>query len=131
MKIESQVVSLSLAKKMKELDAPQMDSLFYWDLEDNAVVTSFYFIGMKETEGQETDDGPKHKLKGFCAAYTVGQLGGMLPPHTPTAKRAANDGWICNGHFTGHPANAHQEVADTEADARAKMWIYLKEQNLV
>lgn len=130
MKLEEQFVSLSLAKKMKELGAPQ-EGLFYW----YQGVGGWWYLGDTANAKMMNDavDFGRITAPQFvsCVAYTVAELGEMLPPHTPTAKRAAKDGWICNGHFTGHPANAHQEVADTEANARASMWIYLKENNLI
>lgn len=120
MKLEDQVVSLELAKKLKELGVKQ-ESLFWWHEcqrpEDGHVwsyIENYYRI--------DTD----RAFEEVVAAFTVAELGEMLPPGRKSWRYTDFDGckWMCEQ--VGH----HEEAA-TEADARAKMLIYLIENKLV
>ncbi len=109
MKLESQVSNLELSKRLKELGVKQ-ESLFWWyDLGSN------YRL-------QQLDE--KERLSQYAiSAFTVAELGELI-------------GW---GHLSGKNELGKWEcwckdyslTADTEADARAKMLIYLLEQKLV
>jgi hypothetical protein len=73
MQLSNQVVSLDLAKRLKELEVKQ-ESLFAW----------FYNDGMSEWElDQYQDDWPKderdHNDVRQYSAFTVAELGEMLP----------------------------------------------------
>ena len=102
MKLENQVVSLELAKQLKELGVKQ-ESLFYW---------TEFFGGTFEIKHQSFASGGQ---TGNCAAFTVAELGEMLS-------------WQKLYIF-----NLPDELKDlvrhgeTEADARAKMLVYLLE----
>lgn len=125
MKLEDQVVSLELAKKMRELGFEQ-DSYWFWQ-------------GYLHSENR-VELAPKDKLYKYydiCSAYTVAELGEMLPAGFISRKRigATKDTlWSC---YDDKPVNYHKielakqidytVLADTEAHARAKMLIYLKE----
>lgn len=119
MKQEDQVVSLEPAKRMKELGFEQK-SLFWWCKYKNA---GEYYLAY----GNRPDQ---------ISAYTVAELGEMLPLWTDTYK--ATKGFHCK-FWTGKPdplrlesVSRHYTIcADTEADARAKMLIYLHENNLL
>jgi len=123
MKLEEQVVSLELAKKLKELGVKQ-DSFFKWGKMAGeprvfypAMMTAFYDT--------------------LCSAFTVAELGEMLPE--------GDGGDYCKGYFTMdneayeyHPEyKEHCEIyrigvwEKTEADARAKLLIHLIEEGLV
>ena len=143
MKLEDQVVSLELSKKLKELGVPQ-ESLFWW-------AEYRHKINQPKFQWEVTDstyEGDYCEYKNKVSAYTVAELGEMLPlvvsqngeDHylncfRPCQWIEAQDkslGWMIgyeNGVFT------HDEVeiqeAPTEADARAKMLIYLLENNLI
>jgi len=130
MKLESQVVSLELSKRLKELGVKQ-GSLFTW-------VES---IGANETYDDGTKNG-EYKLTRFdgavsnfhamgfeskehpmFSAFTVAELGEMLP-HMIQKPPKTGDGkkWYVaptNGFF------------ETEADARAALLIYLLENKLI
>lgn len=137
MKLEEQVCSLELAKKLKELGVEQ-DSLFYWN-------------------GSESRGGIKLRLEKdisaigwMCenySAFTVAELGEMLP-HAVLVKSGMyflSQSQLLNGHnyndkrlffeitYSNYEAGAItlpiQE--ETEADARAKMLIYLIENDLL
>jgi len=114
MNIEKQVVSLELAKKMKELGFPQ-ESLFWWQLEASDFAPNHEKVVLKE-----------HRNKIFVShpAYTVAELSEILPPYYASHKE--DNLYRC---FGGE--RIHSETADTEADARAKTLIYLKENNLL
>lgn len=128
MKIEQQVVSLEYAKKLKELGVRQ-DSLFswvlkrHWESKENMMmeVAPVYCL---EQRGSFTG------IPDF-SAFTVAELGEMLPSHHPTTKKV--DGtWFTSVWFEhALPYKAPEFTEDTEADARAKMLIYLLENNLL
>lgn len=113
MKLEDQVVSLELAKRLKELGVKQ-ESFFYWD---GQLLRPAIYAGDGHNLGVPLSDK-------IFAAFTVAELGEILPDHSYAQKR--DDGyWECGYHL------ALGKIAKTEADARAKMLIYLLEQGLV
>jgi hypothetical protein len=115
MKIENQVVSLELAKKLKELGVKQ-ESIFCWCDEGDDLC----LLEQGDAEILE---------KEYISAFTVAELGEILPPFY----RSTNVGkdeiqWFEVTHtFDLKPAF----YDETEADARAKMLIYLIENNLI
>jgi len=129
MKIENQVCSLELAKRLKELGVKQ-ESIWAWCLDrphrDSWVLwTSRY---------PETWEGNER-----YAAFTAAELGEMLPllidvEGTLTSWEGAKDGsgnwetWLEDGkaHLVGNKI-----VEKTEADARALMLIHLLENKLI
>lgn len=108
--LEKQVVSLDLAKRMKELGAPQVS--YFYRLEPNGP------FHVPCTMIQKHDD--------VISAYTVAELGEILPRYVDTKKgyQDRQPYWICK-------MGTHEERADTEADARAALYVYLKEHNLL
>ena len=151
MRIEDQVCSLELAKKLKELGVKQ-ESAFYWveiqiPFSDK---TQFVFWRMDETKGTH----PKGiHVKEYLSAFTVAELGEMLPPsieqkslqgvkyfiylemdkHPDQRPR----GWrfrvryrpTFNEQFAGFHNDEYHD--DTEANARAKMLVYLIEKGII
>ncbi len=124
MKLEQQVVSLELAKKLKELGVKQ-ESLFYWRPNDNGAGNfNDIIVAANDEEGL------------FCgvyySAFTVAELGEMLPDYAHSWRIPAwkddTIKWQCD--WKNKPSGSKTCDADTEADARAKMLIYLKENNL-
>ena len=117
MKLEQQVVSLELAKQLKELGVKQ-DSLFYWDTdyENGRVIFPNY-------EVREL----MPKLNNRVSAFTVAELGEMLPNQSMdlTVKLyKGNDAYWAECHKWGKK-NHLIGGEETEADARAKMLIWL------
>lgn len=124
MKLESQVASLGLSKKLRDLGVVQ-ESAFYWDAEGKL---------------RSIDRGLKWHSVG--AAFTVAELGKMLPGTIEVglvsgqARRCLvigktlGDQWRIDyrNEKLGPPIVA---TADTESDARAKMLIYLIENKMV
>lgn len=114
MKLENQVVSLELAKKLKELGVKQ-ESLYNWlvasdgaRLMKNPVLDTYRYFEQS-------------------SAFTVAELGEMLPRKF-YSERYNNGQFYCQRNDGLHN---HNEYADTEADARAKMLIYLLENKLI
>ena len=133
MKLEDQVVSLELVKKMKELGFPQ-DTLWYWVLCDWNVdyeivpFESFMYLSSDKKEvyedyGHETGS---YDIKEIYSAPTPAELGEALPEEMNCAKY--NNKWIV---YNFRNVNGVVMKADTEADARAKMIIYLIENGLL
>lgn len=136
MKLENQVVSLDLAKRLKELEVKQ-ESLFYWaECCDNRLITADWH----DQEMGEWGDCHTYASKPHVSAFTAAELGEMLPfsvvddAHECTVEvykdfkgnweawlEVAKSGWM----------SGEKIVADTEADARAKMLIYLLENRLI
>lgn len=141
MKLEDQVCSLELAKKLKELGVKQ-EAMFQW-------------LWGRE-EGDEPDDDTANRwvldrrdlqwemflAKATAAAFTVGELGAMLPYHWlysevktiyPTGVRVGTDlGYLRKlkgERYRYDPFNI--EDATTEADARALLLIHLLENKLM
>lgn len=128
MKLEQQVCSLDLAKRLKELGVKQ-ESLFYWSnccscKKDFTIECSLWH----NDQTGEWDDG--HKLEEsepLYSAFTVSELGEMLPEGTTTRK-----GWGIDTDYVMFNNEADKICsACTEADARAKMLIYLLENKLI
>jgi len=123
MKLEYQVVSLELAKRLKELGIKQ-ESYFYW-----FGVNSMY-PGCKS---RETFHPHKEAIDrgDMVSAFTVAEMGEMLPIRVKGAILVGghlNRGWVLQYRLNN--TVDHEEYDPNEADARAKMLIYLIEQGL-
>lgn len=119
MKFENQVVNLDIAKRLKELGVKQ-ESLWYWYKWRN----ESWMIG-DDQKWLGTDW--EH-----VSAFTVAELGELLPQgcYDYIQKRAAQKygKWIAKYWAI---KEMYQLLADTEADCRGKMLIYLLEINLI
>lgn len=119
MKLEHQVCSLDLSKRLKESGVKQW-SYFHW------------FGG--STEGTSWISNRASDSPYICSAFSTSELGEMLP-------NQVGDYWLRIGKpGTGlqwsiwYELQSYIEVIftePTEADARAKMLIYLLENNLI
>lgn len=99
---------------MKELGFKQ-ESLFYY-------IPTSSSLWLSPMIGVEKDEK-------CVSAYTVAELGEMLPDNCKSYKGGKYFYWECRLiHKTGYQSVSG---ASTEADARAKMLIYLKENNLI
>lgn len=115
MKLEKQVVSLELAKRLKELGVNQ-ESLFHWEAEQaNDSYGWNYILTQKQIAGGY-----------YYSAFTVAELGEILGEDIPKIFQNVNRKWVLFNPYTG--ANL---IHDTEADARAQMLIYLLENKLI
>lgn len=137
MKLENQVTNLELSKKLKKLGVKQ-DSLFYWVLSKAPkLLHNNWLIVYNDC----SDDILLRNDK--ISAFTVAELGEMLPDANCFQFENKKYGWVDCGfvRFEG-VWNAWigrgdygeeikwEEEADTEANARAKMLIYLIENKL-
>jgi len=144
MKLEQQVCSLELAKKLKELGVKQ-ESLFYWQRYTEKKT------GIEEWDlalrGKHTRDNAWSCLTGNYhdgrqwishwvekdeeySAFTVAELGEMLPKGTQSY-HTSFDWCLTNPKWATsyiQPNSTFLTYTDTEANARAKMLIYLIEE---
>lgn len=113
MTLESQVVSLPLAKRLKELGVKQ-ESLFYWSKHKNDVPQVLF------------DPIFPHSYV-TCSAFTVAELGLLLPVMTTSYRGTSKPSgkWCCEYD------ERTKFYADTEADARTLTLIHLIEQKLI
>ena len=118
MRLEDQVVSLELAKKLKELGAKQ-ESAFYWSRINGKFVQ---LLAERECQYELTENDGVERF----SAYTVAELGQELIIGTDTMW----DGQKWQVSFGDHE-RAWSVRDDSEADARAKMLVYLIENCLV
>ena len=130
MELEKQVVSLELAKKLKEVGYPQ-EGLFIWKLLKRSV------------------DNPEIKYRIFLAdhvfsiengseviAPTVAELGEALPKtinknHLTTCSRSDKGYFVTYGDIIKPEDNQIITEAETEADARALMLLKLYKEGLI
>ena len=127
MKLENQVVSLELAKELKENGYVQ-EGLWWWlNFGENSVT------GERENWRLEYDADYFHeKFDNWCVAPTVAELGERLPFGSSSGRTDYELGqekaffcdWKKEAELKGEPDIIF--FADTEANARAKMWLYLK-----
>lgn len=145
--LESQVVSLELSKRLKELGVKQEDSLHAWIrclpreqvkwVDHNLLDThAEYFVSANFKEWS---------WAGWqCAAFTVAELGQWLPTTIDNRYKDCTL-WInmrnmhhsndthqyCVWYENARPEEKIEIVANTEANARAKCLIYLIEKGIV
>lgn len=133
MKIEQQVCSLELAKRLKKLEVEQ-ESLYYWWHHCNKVHQG-YENAKPEYEWVLQADFRGLNHEPACSAFTVAELGEMLPMvitiehyicllHT---QRTMSGDWFIR--YESSKKISKHFVADTEANARAKCLTYLLEIN--
>ena len=126
MRIEDQVVSLELALLMKDLGWPQgpYGPHFHWCEYPGGVGAPFVQFG--PGEGHDVDF-MGHPPRYICAAPTVPEVGEGLPKwvgfHHVEGRWKAE----CPRSASGRPVGEGPivEYAETEADARALLWITL------
>jgi hypothetical protein len=138
MKLEDQVTNLKLSKKLKELRVKQ-DSLLYW-VDKTLAVNQFYddlpsvYLSSGESylwENPDTLLGEFGSNKVF-SAFTVAELGEILKDwnlndcvDSTELPHYENYAWniLVRGSYKGD--------CKTEANARAKMLIYLLENKII
>jgi hypothetical protein len=135
MKLEQQLCSLELAKRLKELEVKQ-DSYFWWTDYGMPHIITDKSIFWEKTQKQRC-----------FSAFTVAELGEMLPMNVlpdNDKKTRGNGYWLeCvkeNGQWSvdyicwgdvDDTKRLYKTKSETEADARAKMLIYLLENKLI
>lgn len=135
MTLQQQVTSLEISQKLKELGLKQ-ESVYIWCLDRN---------GADEFDTRLMQNTKNNRITTLdhVSAFTVAELGEMLPSNIhqfekddsdPTGKWFSSAKTDDNTWVAGYGENSTNEVefeADTEADARGKMLIYLLENNLL
>lgn len=128
MELKNQVVSLELAKKLKELGVKQ-ESYFFWKTdEDREMGTSLPYLVANNSRYMSS------KGQIVASAYTVGELGEML--WDAFEKYGWNLVYIAYGevfNFKGTQNIGNLGIINLmrNPDMSAKMLIYLLENNLV
>jgi len=134
MKLEQQVTSLELSKKLKELGLKQ-ESLYIWrEIMENYKWTRKYKL---ESLNEHYDTSSRTEYP----AYTVAELGEMFNAKDIGDFRSSflgAGGWFCKCGWSNNSAKKqglkiteNHFIDKTEANARAKTLVYLIENNLL
>ena len=129
MELENQVVSLKLAKQLKEAGYKQ-EGLWYWCWHhtENPPMPRLE-CSIDEQRNKETFFNVSCYFRVFTP--TVAELGEALLDTTRTVRKENLDDCL-HWKATFSTENKHYiEQADTEADCRALMWLKLKEEGLL
>lgn len=127
MKLEQQVTSLELAKRLKELGVTQ-ESVFHYILTKRGLQLRYALT--KKQKHQMVLSGVD-----IWSAFTVAELGEMLPIWVGSdylemyKNEDPNGRWQVRYGEVNYVFKSFSEA--TEADARAKMLIYLLENELI
>lgn len=144
--LEQQVVSLELAKRLKELNVKQ-ESYFYWNT-DKAFIGEDNMYVVQKKDCRSVKDG--YSIDEY-SAFTVAELGEMLPVIVDTKDARGTFDFVISKTFSDkkwfvgyskinlgrihsddqHYTLAGQQYERTLADALGKMLIYLLENNLI
>ncbi len=151
MNIEQQVCSLELSKKLKELGV-QQNGYFVWRVPKDSFKKDFptgfkpnvFPIGFISTYDDVNDN---HPYRIDCSAFTVAELGEMLPDCINASKLFNNGNTKLldlNGHYIKSQKKDDEYkiyidcltkvvmfISKNEANARAQMLIYLIENGLM
>lgn len=139
MKLKDQVVSLELAKELKELGFKQ-ESLFCWSAREGIngkIDPETWHLTITPYRDEFPDTHHSEDCDEHISAYTVSELGEMLSKRNKHgfgleySHSEWNGIWKIWEAFCGssNPDDDHVEKAQTEADARAKMLAFLAKQN--
>ena len=136
MNLKLQVPSFELCQRLKELGFPQ-ESYFYWCKHNEKIFIEYEVHSMSGESKSPQFIVPIQ----ICSAPSVAELGEALPLALKEDmdmgisysvercglqiyKTYSGKSWVIH-YFNRYKGG------DTEADARANMWIYLKENNLI
>ena len=124
MKLEEELVSLELSRELKETGYPQ-EGLWWWTDWRGGYAKGHpsYKKTLKWVIGNE--DRARH-FENAIVAPTVAELGMALDYYTKSYQGTTGNWYV--DWFNEERTRA--EFANTEADARAKMWLYLKKEGL-
>lgn len=136
MKLEDQVCSLELAKKLKELGVRQ-ESAFYWQI----IKKGICFAGSKPSEKdvvtlERCHEYNEDEFVEYVSAFTVAELGELMKGQgmgvTAYSNLIVNEWWIRGGNWIVEKQQYdHLETDSKWADALAKMLIHLIENGIV
>jgi hypothetical protein len=134
MELSKQVCSLELAKKLKSLGVKQESYRYWYEYQDHVIMGTQWCIVDPTGNFDEEDQGR------FISAFTVAELGNLIPGNIDgsifmTQKGMLGNLWYCTMKCHNLDGDGllteHQENADTEADARGRMMVYLLEKKLI
>jgi hypothetical protein len=124
MKLEQQVCSLDLAKRLKELGVKQSSFLYWFKYTEDrdcflnvGLPTGAYNGSVHDHHAENWRDGE------IWSAFTVAELGEMLSPTMVEGKRF----WFSDTR----EARSNATFMINEANSRAEMLIYLLENKLI
>jgi len=120
MKLEQQVCTLEQAKKLMALGVTAEP--LYWHVIDIDPLTPMDII--QKWQHSNFDQCEKYP------AYTVAELGVMLPSETHTQRTGSEDSEYDNWEWVDDGNGNANGLYNTEVEARAAMLIYLLENNL-
>jgi hypothetical protein len=124
MKLEQQVTSLELSKRLKELGVKQASLFWYWGTKEEFETGKGFAGPLME----------KHRSLENLSAYTVAELGEMLPKNFPSYR--------CDWGMSSEPLknymcwradglDTREYFGTTEAEARGRMLEYLIKNGLL
>lgn len=124
--LEQQVCSLGSAKRLKELGFSQK-SLWFWcrGKFDGSQKESWELGFYDELHAPVIEN----LITEYVSAYTVAELGELMPRWAATFKATYPEGIRWTAEDGQSPEHKHN--GNTEAEARAKMLIYLAENKLM
>jgi len=126
--IEDQVANYELSQEMEKLGAPQDSTYSYFQYDK-------WNVSLRETKEifSPNNEYGCNKDNLICSAPSDAELGEMLPTFYTSWRTAGT--WACGDELAKHGGLAKHSgkgfIAKTEADARAKMWIYLKKDGVL
>ena len=122
MKLQDQVPSLELCKKLKELGYPQNGLWWWWKVVKD---TDEYIISLKENMPPiyKENDKIDNEFQAYVAP-TVAEMGEFLKEDILPQYYHGEKQWV----WYSEDSNDVCITANTEADIRAKVLIYLTEQ---
>ncbi len=128
MKLEEQICTIELAKQLKRLGARQDSLFYYYDLTYDGIQLHYKIGKWNEPFPPAQITGAEKEL---VSAFTTAELGEMLPEIAPI--NSSSDWWSSreNGEWKCQYRYNILQKANTEANARAKMLIYLIEAGLI
>jgi hypothetical protein len=128
MKLEDQVTNLELSKQLKELGVEQ-ESLFYWVEVKKGKWECWELIHLMQHWEccHMRNEKPINKI----SAFTVAELGEILPYYVELTKVGPIKMATIYSDYNPLCEDDVSMIAEKEADVRAKMLIYLIENNLI
>lgn len=134
MDIEQKVTSLKISKKLKELGVKQ--EFEHGDWAYCGCCNELNLLHDDNDEGNFVGEDYRHRfdeVKEWVRAFTVAELGEMLSETVYNWQSTKYDHGEKNGiwFITDYSDELPVQEAKTEADARAKMLIYLLENKLI
>lgn len=122
--LEKQVTSLELSERLKSIGVKQESHFVWYPGHGDDTQPVRYFLQSTFDSNYDSDFWPLDKA---FAAFTVAELGEILPVHTKSYKVCDYPQWYCNS-----PASKdYEESANTEAEARGLMLEYLIKSKLL